>query len=79
MTSSNIRLLIFSVSLSLIALCISGCGRYAVRPNEKEHLADRIMRGDSDPQENVIDAHVMSNREGSIGGSGAGAGGCGCN
>jgi hypothetical protein len=60
-------------------LVFAGCGRYAVRPDEKEHLADRIMRADADPVENAIDQHVFSNREGSAGGGAAGGGGCGCN
>jgi hypothetical protein len=59
--------------------CALGCGRYAVRPDEKEYLADRIMQPDYDAQEAANDAHVLSNREGASGGSGAGGGGCGCN
>lgn len=60
-------------------LALAGCGRHAVRPNEKEHLSDRTMRFDSNPQEASADDHVLSNREGSAGGSGSGGGGCGCN
>jgi hypothetical protein len=62
----------------LLALALSGCGRYAVRANEKEHLADRTMRFDQNGQESKADDHVLSNREGSAGGRGGG-GGCGCN
>ena len=58
---------------------LAGCGRYAVRPDEKEYLADRIMQADFDTQEASSDEHVLSNREGSAGGNGAGGGGCGCN
>lgn len=61
------------------AVGAGGCGRYAVRPNEKEHLADRTMQFDADGQEAAADEHVLSNREGSAGGRGAGGGGCGCN
>jgi hypothetical protein len=57
----------------------AGCGRYAVRPDEKEFLADRIMQPDFDAQETAADQHALSNREGSEGGFGAGGGGCGCN
>ena len=56
-----------------------GCGRYAVRPDEKEFLADRIMQPDFDAQETAADQHALANREGSEGGFGAGGGGCGCN
>jgi len=65
--------------LILIALLAGGCGRYAVRPDEKEYLADRIMQLESDEAESASDEHVLSNREGSAGGKGAGGGGCGCN
>jgi len=61
------------------ALALAGCGRFAVRPNEKEHLADRTMKFDGDGQESSSDDHVFSNREGSTGGRGTSGGGCGCN
>jgi hypothetical protein len=63
----------------LLILALAGCGRFAVRPNEKEHLADRTMKFDGDAQESASDDHVLSNREGSAGGKGTGGGGCGCN
>ncbi len=66
-------------SLVLLVTLASGCGRFAVRPNEKELLADRTMRFDPDEQEATADDHVLSNREGSSGGRGSGGGGCGCN
>ncbi len=65
--------------LATSALFCVGCGRYAVRPDEKEFLADRIMQPDFDTTEAALDQHVLSNREGSEGGSGASGGGCGCN
>ena len=68
---------------SWLALCLllaaSGCGRHAVKPNEKEFLADRVMRFDDDGQEAAADEHVTSNREGAAGGRGTKGGGCGCN
>jgi hypothetical protein len=68
--------------LLLIALLVvgAGCGAHSrVKPNEREFLADRIMRFDSDPQEDAADQHVLTNREGAMGGSGTAGGGCGCN
>ncbi len=65
--------------LFVLAVAVAGCGRYAVRPDEKEYLADRIMQLDYDTQEIAADQHVLSNREGSSGGYGTGGGGCGCN
>ncbi|HVR64904.1 MAG TPA: DUF4266 domain-containing protein [Polyangia bacterium] len=55
----------------------SGCA--TVKPHQREYLADRIMKLDGNPQEQAADAHVLSNREGAIGGSGTAGGGCGCN
>jgi hypothetical protein len=71
---------ILRTSLLLAALlAIGGCGRYAVRANEKEFLADPAMAFDGDPQEAAADEHVLTNREGAAGGRGAQGGGCGCN
>ena len=69
-------------ALAALGLCGAfGCSahRLAVRPNEREYLADRIMRFDAEPQEDAADQHVLSNREGAMGGTGTGGGGCGCN
>lgn len=66
-------------AIASFSLLLGGCGRYAVRPDEKEYLADRIMQFDVDTQETADDQHVLTNREGSTGGYGAGGGGCGCN
>jgi hypothetical protein len=67
----------------LLALAAAGTGcsahRLAVKPSEREFLADRIMRLDANPQEDAADQHVLTNREGAMGGSGTAGGGCGCN
>lgn len=68
-----------AAALAALAAGVPACGRLAVRPSEKEHLADRTMRFDADAQETAADDHVLSNREGSAGGRGTGGGGCGCN
>ena len=67
-------------SLTLLAAA-SGCSarKWAVKPSEREYLADRIMRFDADPGEEAADQHVLTNREGATGGSGTAGGGCGCN
>ena len=64
---------------ALLLGALSACGRYAVRATEKEHLADRTMQMDPDGQEANAEEHVLTNREGSLGGRGGGGGGCGCN
>jgi hypothetical protein len=67
-------------AVTLVAVAgLAACGRHAVRPNEKELLADPIMLFDQDGQEAAADEHVLENREGAAGGAGTGGGGCGCN
>jgi hypothetical protein len=62
-------------SLTTFAL-LSGCVR--VKPYEREEHARKTMQ-DRDPTNTKLEGHVHEYREGSIGGSGVGGGGCGCN
>jgi hypothetical protein len=73
------RLVTVTVLAAALLAAGASCGRHAVRPNEKELLADPIMIFDQDPQEASADEHVLTNREGAAGGAGTGGGGCGCN
>jgi hypothetical protein len=66
-------------ALVLGLLGLGGCGRYAVRPDEKEFLADRIMQPGYDAQDTAVEQHTLTNREAAQGGFGAAGGGCGCN
>jgi len=50
-----------------------------VRAHQRELLADRIMSMEGNAQERAADEHVLSNREGAVGGTGTAGGGCGCN
>jgi hypothetical protein len=72
--------------LSLLLLLVmglgAGCARLRpplVRPHQRAHLADRIMRVDGDRLSRSTDEHVLTTREGALGGGGAVQGGCGCN
>jgi hypothetical protein len=67
--------------LALAGLGGGGCStaRWTVKPHQRELLADRIMQPDGNAQETAADDHILSNREGAIGGSGTSGGGCGCN
>jgi hypothetical protein len=60
-------------------LATAGCRHIGVKAHQRELLADRIMRLDQDAQERAADEHVLSNREGAVGGTGTAGGGCGCN
>jgi len=55
---------------------IMGCA--AVRPWEREFLADEIMRFDPDTLEAEWHLHVREVLEGGRGGFSSGGGGCGC-
>ena len=68
-------------ALLLLAGASAGCGtaKWTVKPHQRELLADRIMKLDGDGQERAADQHMLSNREGALGGSGTAGGGCGCN
>lgn len=61
----------------LAAAALGGC--VTVRPEDREILSDATMRFGARSGADAIDPHVLSNREGSIGGGGGSAGGCGCN
>ncbi len=63
--------------LALAALAVSGCAR--VKPWQREVHGKRVMNADADPAERKLDGHVHEYREGSVGGTGVGGGGCGCN
>lgn len=77
------RLLFTFEKLVLLALLTSAAGcastKWTVKPHQRELLADRIMQLDGDAAETADEAHVLSNREGAIGGTGTSGGGCGCN
>ncbi len=58
---------------------LQACGSAAVQPWEKGELAKREMLIVPDPLFYYFDEHTYFSREASIGGLGAGSGGCGCN
>jgi len=62
--------------LSLYALLASGCA--SVKPWQKANMADPIMIFDENPIDAGIKEHYLDYREGSVGGTGAQSGGCGC-
>jgi hypothetical protein len=67
---------------ALAMLGSSGCARLrpiAVKPYQRVHLSDRMMRTDVDRLGQAADQHVLNTREGAAGGTGTAGGGCGCN
>jgi len=72
-----IFLVISAVSILAFAYIFGGCA--AVKPYERENLADRIMDFDAFGEERAMERHFLETREGSIGGNGGAGGGCACN
>ena len=60
----------------LALVTFGGCAR--VQPWQREVHGKRVMRP-ADAAEKKLDGHVHEYREGSVGGTGVGGGGCGCN
>lgn len=67
------------VAAVAVTLFSTGCRHIGVKAHQRELLADRIMKLDGNAQEQAADEHILSNREGAIGGTGTAGGGCGCN
>jgi hypothetical protein len=58
-------------------LLVGGCA--TVAPQERAILADPTMQFDGEAKHDAALRHAIENREGSMGGTGASGGGCGCN
>ena len=48
-------------------------------PEERSHLATKVMSPERDPLGEAMADHMYFSREASQGGNGIGGGGCGCN
>ena len=69
-------MLLRALTLSVAAMATGCAGTQAW---ERESLAKRKMQLNEDPEAVLLEQHVYQYREGSVGGYGAGGGGCGCN
>lgn len=64
----------------LLAVVLVQClGCAPVRPEERSVLSDPMMRFDESARDDRAVAHVLENREGSLGAGAIQGGGCGCN
>ena len=68
-----------SILLLASSALVFGAGCEHVKPWQRGHLADPILRADRDPLGTAQDEHVFFSREAASGGRGVGGGGCGCN
>lgn len=66
--------------LLALLVCVTGCGVQPwVKPYERQHLAEPIMRFDRDPIAGAYTKHVYQSRESARGAEGGAGVGCGCN
>lgn len=72
MTKRVMLLLLLLLFVQLTTSCAT------VKPWQKGGLADPIMIFDQNPIDAGIREHYLDYREGSVGGTGAQSGGCGC-
>jgi hypothetical protein len=74
-----------TLAIAGIGLLLAGCARNGpldfrdVQAWERGTLAKDSMRLEGDPVDAYVDEHTYFSKEASTGGSGVGAGGCGCN
>ena len=65
------------IAVAFSVLATAAC--VTVRPEDKEFLSEPGMTFGSEGERGAHEEHVLSNREGSYGGTTATGGGCGCN
>jgi hypothetical protein len=65
--------------LLLVSIYVTTHGCAAVKPYQREYLADPIMSFEANKEERMMERHFIETREGSIGGYGGAGGGCACN
>jgi hypothetical protein len=68
---------IFMLTIAVTALLVGGCT--AVKPWDRDLLAQKKMQLVPAPVDNALDEHVYFSKEAASGGQGVGGGGCGCN
>lgn len=70
----------YFILLTVITLTsLQGCAFEAVKPWDRDILAENKMQLSPDAVESMLDEHIYFSKEASSGGSGVGGGGCGCN
>lgn len=69
----------FVRAVIVIVLSMLGSGCAAIRPWDRDLLAEKKMRFIPNPMSHEVDEHIYFSKEGSMGGQDVGGGGCGCN
>ena len=76
---SGIRIVRIVALIAAVLALAGGCAATAVRPWDRDLLAERKMRFIPQPLEYAVDEHIYFSKEGSMGGMDPDGGGCGCN
>ena len=80
MSNSGCTLRIFRfLVVAVSAAGLTACQITPVQPWEKDILAQPAMQFDVSDMDMIMDEHFYFSKEGSSGGQGVSAGGCGCN
>jgi hypothetical protein len=70
----------FRLALAIALAALScGCAATAMKPWDRDLMAQKKMNFNAIPIEHAIDDHIYFSKEGSTGGSDMNGGGCGCN
>ncbi len=78
MYSNNlVRRCVVGFLAAIMIVCAVGCA--TTKAWERETLAKPEMAPDGDEDREALRYHLLSTREGAVGGFGGGGGGCGCN
>lgn len=80
-TLRKFKLCFRAIAALLLAISITACSTIEpwVKPYERDHLADPIMKFERHPVSSAYIHHIYEVREAARGGLGATGGGCGCN
>ena len=78
MTRRFARLPLLAFATAMLALS-TGCAATAVRPWDRDLLAEPKMQFHPARMMSAVDEHIYFSKEGSMGGAGVAGGGCGCN
>ncbi len=71
------KMMRFGIVVVTMAVAASAC--HTTKAWKRATLAKPIMLPDGDASREALRHHVLSTREGAVGGFGGGGGGCGCN
>ena len=81
LTSEKYKFYFRAIAALLFTISITACSSIEpwVKPYERDHLADPIMKFERNPVSSAYIHHIYEIRESARGGLGATGGGCGCN